>query len=600
MGSANRPISITSDEINALIYAYLQDSGLSHTAFCLRTESKLDESPCFSTHIQRGELIELLSKALLYIEVEHHWKRTPETRSCKNTFRLLERHVCAPSSRKQKQAAEEAKKLEKPAPMDVDIPQQPRVPLPSKEFVKQHDPNNNKRKAETPSEGPEDEAKRQKKDNVASLTVSPPVTESAEDKKMSSASAITNIMTSFAEKIRSETQMGPVDDVTDKRVAMLLTGHVAEVFVCAFNPQDPNIVASGSKDGHINIWRLNDPPADGFAAPPSPPIRFDAKSTIPDKDLTSMSWSPDGKLLAVGSYDRIFRILTVEGKLYFQDALHTGAIFVVRYSPNGKYILTASLDGTAALWNPANKSLVRQYEVHKGTDCCLDVCWITDELCASCGADGRANILSVNQREPLKTLSYVPGNETIAIKANRDGTKLATCSEDRTARVWDISLIRASSPAGEDFPGLGITDLRSVVLEGHEKGVSTITWQPALVEGVPELLATSSFDGTARLWVARTGRSWAVFRDNKRAVYAISFRPDGRFLATGSGDGFMHIYNVKSKKRVWSWYAGPVKQGIFEIEWQVLGKKYNRMALALENKAVAVIDISKVPALQSR
>lgn len=100
------------------------------------------------------------------------------------------------------------------------------------------------------------------------------------------------------------------------------------------------------------------------------------------------------------------------------------------------------------------------------------------------------------------------------------------------------------------------------MLEGHEKGVSTITWQPALVEGVPELLATyvscpfffilsdrcansSSFDGTARLWVARTGRSWAVFRDNKRAVYAISFRPDGRFLATGSGDGFMHIYNVK-------------------------------------------------------
>ena len=79
------------------------------------------------------------------------------------------------------QGAEEAKKLEKPAPMDVDIPQQPRVPLPSKEFVKQHDPNNNKRKAETPSEGPADEAKRQKKDNVASLTVSPPVTESAED-----------------------------------------------------------------------------------------------------------------------------------------------------------------------------------------------------------------------------------------------------------------------------------------------------------------------------------------------------------------------------------------------------------------------------------
>lgn len=28
-------------------------------------------------------------------------------------------------------------------------------------------------------------------------------------------------------------------------------------------------------------------------------------------------------------------------------------------------------------------------------------------------------------------------------------------------------------------------------------------------------------------------------------MYAITFSPDGKFLATGSGDGWLHIYHVR-------------------------------------------------------
>ena len=54
----------------------------------------------------------------------------------------------------------------------------------------------------------------------------------------------------------------------------------------------------------------------------------------------------------------------------------------------------------------------------------------------------------------------------------------------------------------------------------------------------------SSFDGTARLWDSVTGECLKVFSDHKRPVYAHAFSPDGEGLATGSGDGWLHVYSM--------------------------------------------------------
>jgi hypothetical protein len=107
------PIRISADEINCLIYAYLQDSGaismsficllvvnrttpgFTHSAFAIRMEGHLERSPYLSKHIPRGELVELLSKSLLYLEVESHWKGDALTSNCKSGFSLLEPHVCS-------------------------------------------------------------------------------------------------------------------------------------------------------------------------------------------------------------------------------------------------------------------------------------------------------------------------------------------------------------------------------------------------------------------------------------------------------------------------------------------------------------------------
>jgi len=225
------------------------------------------------------------------------------------------------------------------------------------------------------------------------------------------------------------------------------------------------------------------------------------------------------------------------------------------------------------------------------TDCCLDVDWLDDETFATCGADHVIYVMRVDEPHPLKTLTGHM-NEINQIKSNPSGTRLASCSDDMTARVWNISNLRNL----DSIPGLVASDA-VVVLEGHKHSVSTLSWCPDQTLGAHPLVATSSFDNTARLWDSVTGECLKVFTDHKRPVYTVSFSPNGRWLATGSGDGWLHVYNVLAREKRWSWYAGAERPGVFEIDWQV-AEGINRIALALECRQVAVIDVTKIPALQ--
>ena len=66
-----------------------------HSAFVLRAEGHLEKSQHYGKYVPRGELIELLSKALLYSEAEAHWKGNAMTNNCKAPFSILDKHVCS-------------------------------------------------------------------------------------------------------------------------------------------------------------------------------------------------------------------------------------------------------------------------------------------------------------------------------------------------------------------------------------------------------------------------------------------------------------------------------------------------------------------------
>ncbi|KAG7099731.1 hypothetical protein E1B28_001548 [Marasmius oreades] len=612
---------ITSDEINRLIYSYFKDSGFEHSAYALAKESHLENSPCFAKHVPRGELVELLSKSLLYTEVECHFRGGELAANCKTAFSLLEAHLCS---------TEPAIQPPPPVGTVVDyypgapvIFSTPTVPLEADEKPKSKPvvPESSvKRKASLPPSSDNPAEKRPRTDPSDASVVTPvdrtymvvytpkdvvlmkhPESKTNTalcDPQPQPSSAI--VSPSESKKLMSKPpprQQGPADSQTNREAIRLLGGHLAEVFVCAWNPSKRNLLASGSKDAVMKIWNIPEPPNPfSFGPPPAEPVTTQF-TTAEASDITCLSWNRQGTLLAISAYDCLLRICDTSGNVIYKSSDHKGPIFTARFSPTGRWLVTASLDHTSCVWDVHNKRLHRIFKAHE--DCCLDVDWVSDNMFASCSADKVVHLLDVDHPNPVKSFRGHK-DEINQLKVNPWGTRLASCSDDMTTRIWDVTNVSATPD--DSIPGLGGfgSDSDPVVLNGHKHSVSTIEWfLPP--QGTNEFIATGAFDATVRIWDSVTGSCERVLSDHKRPIYALSLSPNGAWLASGGGDGWLHIYTLRDFSKIWSWYAGPEKPGVFEIDWQGSHNgdehEVDRIAMALECWKVGIIDIRRIPAV---
>ncbi|MEG4105088.1 nSTAND1 domain-containing NTPase, partial [Microcoleus sp. S13_C5] len=75
----------------------------------------------------------------------------------------------------------------------------------------------------------------------------------------------------------------------------------------------------------------------------------------------SVSFSPDGKYIATASSDNTARLWDLTGKLIQEFKGHQDRVGSVSFSPDGKYIATASSDNTARLWDLTGK-LIQEFK----------------------------------------------------------------------------------------------------------------------------------------------------------------------------------------------------------------------------------------------
>jgi transducin (beta)-like 1 len=83
--------------------------------------------------------------------------------------------------------------------------------------------------------------------------------------------------------------------------ALELNKHSSEVFMCAWNPVFTDLIATGSGDASARIWQMGGPDASGGCSSVRELPHGVDPNDRKNKDVTTLEWSSDGKLLATGS-----------------------------------------------------------------------------------------------------------------------------------------------------------------------------------------------------------------------------------------------------------------------------------------------------------
>jgi WD40 repeat protein len=127
----------------------------------------------------------------------------------------------------------------------------------------------------------------------------------------------------------------------------------------------------------------------------------------------------------------------------------------------------------------------------------------------------------------------------------KDGNRLATGSQDGSARLWDVESGREIGRPLRGDEGVVTTEAKIAVLRGHKGLVAAVAFS-SLDGG---RLATASGDGTARVWDVESRREIRQpLRGREGAVLAVAFSPDGNRLAAGSDDGTTQLWDVEGRR----------------------------------------------------
>jgi transducin (beta)-like 1 len=351
--------------------------------------------------------------------------------------------------------------------------------------------------------------------------------------------------------------------------------HQSEVFMCAWNPIYTDLIATGSGDASARIWQMGGKSAaQGLANVKLLPHGTDPRDKK-NKDVTTLEWSSDGMLLATGSYDGVARIWARNGALIHTLRGHKGPIFSLKWNKQGNYLLSGSYDKTTIVWDVSGSTgfVEQQFTDHEAP--ALDVDWRDNDTFASCSTDKTVHICRVGLSRPLRIYKGHT-DEVNAVKWDPSGSLLASCSDDCTAKVWDVESDRTDP----------LYDFQS-----HEQEIYTVKWSPtgpgSKNPSKKALLATASFDGSVRLWKIDDGSCYRVFSRHRDSVYSVAFSPSGDYLASGSLAGQLYIWKIDEDRHVKS-YKG--KGDIFEVAWN---KEETRVAACFSSNVVAIIDFDR-------
>ncbi len=282
---------------------------------------------------------------------------------------------------------------------------------------------------------------------------------------------------------------------------------VPDVWSAAVSSDGKFVVASAGRwdeSGEVVVWGL---------AARKPLRRF-----IEDRGVPSVVFSPDGKLVAWGSWTGVVKICDwAAGKQI--AALPVQSVARVAFAPAGKLLASATEANTVQLWDTATGELVADLggEVYKFY--CVAFSPDGSKVLAGGGIwkKGAPSLAAVWDVATRKQVMKLSGHDlpVLCLAFSPDGCTLATGSADSTIRLWDMA-----------------TGLPRKTLVGHTALVECLEFT---ADG--KTLMSGSHDRTIRFWDVERGEEKQRLSDVVPAgtVRAAHLTPDGATLIVGGG-----------------------------------------------------------------
>ncbi|MFH0816636.1 MAG: Ig-like domain-containing protein [Methanobacteriota archaeon] len=297
--------------------------------------------------------------------------------------------------------------------------------------------------------------------------------------------------------------------------------------------------------------------------------------------VTSVAFSPDGKRLASSSESGIIKVWNAtSGALLSNLTGHLDIVTCVAWSPDGSKLASSSWDHTVKIWSAADYALVKTLSNSNNPVNSVD--WSPDGALVVAGYNGEGiytseipgfpnshfNVTVWNVASGTATLVGVHNNSVNCARFSPDGAHIASSSGavsdsslDNSIRIWNagsLSLVSVINVAGGYVNSVSWGQ-NGMLAAGVENGSVTTYWNPAInntargfmsagpgaVKATDWLasgqrIATGGMSAIATVWNSSSAARVAATSRGANTIHGVSLSPDGRFLATGSGNSALY------------------------------------------------------------